>query len=132
MTLPRLETVSEEQKAQQMDNVVILFMAENTWLSTNRPQSVVTLAALISVIERESRDYALAVITLGSFIGRSLLKHIKTITLMTNSSLSNVASTASIENIYFQYISQIMRQISPFPLSVVIICVHQLRIGFLF
>lgn len=124
MTLPRLETVSEEQKAQQMDNVVILFMAENTWLSTNRPQSVVTLAALISVIERESRDYALAVITLGSFIGRSLFKHINTITLMTNSSLSNVASTASIVEIYFQYISQIMRQISPFPLSVVIICVH--------
>lgn len=123
MTLPRLETVSEEQKA-QMDNVVILFMAENTWLSTNRPQSVVTLAALISVIERENRDYALAVITLGSFIGRSLLKHINTITLMTNSSLSNVASTASIAEIHFQYISQIMRQISPFPLSVVIICVH--------
>lgn len=53
MTLPRPETVSEAQKAQQMDNVELLFMAENTWLSTNRPQSVVTLAALISVIERE-------------------------------------------------------------------------------
>lgn len=101
MTLPRPETVSEAQKAQQMDNVVLLFMAENTWLSTNRPQSVVTLAALISVIEREreSRDYAPAVITLGSFIGRSPLKHINTITLMTNSSLSNAASTASIAEI---------------------------------
>lgn len=53
VTLPRPETVSEAQKAQQMDNVVLLFMAENTWLSTNRPQSVVTLAALISVTERE-------------------------------------------------------------------------------
>jgi len=126
VTLPRLETVSEEQKAQQMDNVVILFMAENTWLSTNRPRSVVTLAALISVTEREreSRDYVLSVITLGSFIGRSLLKHINTIALMTNSSLSNVASNPSIAEIYCQCISQIMRQISPFPLSVVIICVH--------
>lgn len=48
VTLPRPESVCEEEKAQQMDNVLLLFMAENTWLSTNRPQSVVTLAALIS------------------------------------------------------------------------------------
>lgn len=103
VTLPRPETVSEAQKAQQMDNMVLLFMAENTWLSTNRPQSVVTLAALISVTERESRDYAPAVITLGSLIGRSALKHINTITLMTNSSLSNAATTASTAEIYSIY-----------------------------
>lgn len=53
VTLPRPEIVSEAQKAQQLDNVVLLFMAENTWLSTNRPWSVVTLAALISVTEKE-------------------------------------------------------------------------------
>ncbi len=78
-------------------------MAENTWLSTNRLQSVVTPTALISVPERESRDYTPAVIMLGSLIGRSVLKHINTITLMTNSSLSNAAATASTAEIYSIY-----------------------------
>ncbi len=44
-----------------------------------------------------------AVITLESLIGRSALKHINTITLMTNSSLSNAAATASTAEIYSIY-----------------------------